>query len=218
MSGPTTISARSGAPTPPRRRPPTGNGLRALGAGLIAVLAVGIGILLVNLLHDPKSHQPPTAGRASTAVPATSRTPPAATSTHPGGTSSSARPSSSAPAAPPPHPTTPHPTTPAAAGSGAVAPVVILNDSKIEGLADAATGPVKAAGFTVDRVGGYVSTYNVPVTTVFYEDSLKAAAQNLQQHVSGIVKIEPIAGTDIKLYEPGKLILVVTRDFPTPAP
>lgn len=213
MSGPTTVSARSGAPTPPRRRPPTGNGPRALGAGLIAVLAVGIGILLVNLLHNPKSDQPPTASRASSAAPATSRTPPAATSTHPSGTPSSARPSSSPPAAP-----APHPTTPPAAGSGAVAPVVILNDSKIEGLADAATGPVKAAGFPVDRVGGYISTYNVPVTTVFYEDSLKAAAQNLQQHVSGIVKIEPIAGTDIKLYEPGKLILVVTRDFPTPAP
>ncbi|ADP78229.1 LytR C-terminal domain-containing protein [Pseudofrankia inefficax] len=210
MSGPgsTTTAARSAAAPPPRR--PTGNSrLRALGAALIAVLAVGVGILLVNLLHNPKSGaQPPTASRASTAAPVTSATPRATASAHPTSATSSARPSASSP----------RPTTQPPAGSGAVAPVVILNDSKIEGLADAASGPVKDAGFTVDRVGGYISTYNVPVTTVFYEDDLKAAAQNLQQRVSGIVKIEPIAGTDIKLYEPGKLILVVTRDFPTPAP
>ncbi|MBL7492359.1 LytR C-terminal domain-containing protein [Frankia sp. AgB1.9] len=212
MSGPgsTTTAARSPASPSPRR--PTGNSrLRALGAALIAVLAVGVGILLVNLLHNPKSGaQPPTASRVSTAAPVTSSAPRPTAGAHPTSATSSARPSSPA--------SSPRATTQPPAGAGAVAPVVILNDSKVDGLADAASGPVKAAGFTVDRVGGYVSTYNVPVTTVFYEDDLKAAAQNLQQRVTGIVKIEPITGTDIKLYEPGKLILVVTRDFPTPAP
>ncbi|WP_052710879.1 LytR C-terminal domain-containing protein [Pseudofrankia sp. DC12] len=212
MSGPgTTTTTRSGPATPTPRRPARAGRLRAAGAGLIAVLAVAAGILLVNLLHDPKSGQHPIASRASTPTPVTTQAPRATTSNHPSGAASSARPSSPASS-----PRTPNP--PPAAGAGAVAPVVILNDSKIDGLADAASAPVRAAGFTVDRVGGYVSTYNVPVTTVFYEDNLKPAAENLQHRVPGIVKIEPIAGTDIRLYEPGKLIMVVTRDFPTPTP
>jgi len=212
MSGPsTTTTTRSGPAAPPPRGPARAGRLRTAGAGLIAVLAVAAGILLVNLLHDPKSGQHANASRASTPAPVTNHAPGATTSNHPSGAASPARPSSpssSARAATPPPP----------AVAGAVAPVVILNDSKIDGLADAASGPVRAAGFTVDRVGGYVSTYNVPVTTVFYEDSLKPAAENLQHRVPGIVKVEPIAGTDIKLYEPGKLIMVVTRDFPTPTP
>jgi len=211
MSAPgSTTAARSGAPVPPPRRDGSRR-LRTVGAALIAMLAVAAGILLVNLLHSPPDSNS-TAGRASTPAPAGPRTPATAgTSTHPA-TPASTRPASTTPAS--------ATTRPAAGttGVGPVAPVVILNDSRIKGLADAARDPVEKAGFTVDRVGGYVSTYNVPVTTVFYEDSLKAAAQNLQQRVPGISKIEPIAGTDIKLYEPGKLILVVTRAFPTAAP
>jgi hypothetical protein len=185
----------------PRRRPPDGP-RRGAAAGLLAIAAVAVGILLVNLLHHQGSHRP-TAAQGAPATSATTTRPPAPPAT-------SAAPSSQPSSAPGP--------TATAAAPGAFAPVVILNDSKIQGLADAARAPVEKAGFTVDRIGGYVSTYNVPVATVFYENDLQAAAQNLQRRVPGITKIEPISGTDIKLYEPGKLILVVTRDFPTAPP
>ncbi|ONH23739.1 hypothetical protein BL253_32175 [Pseudofrankia asymbiotica] len=190
--------------------------MRGLWGGLIAIIAVAAGILLVNLLHDPDDGADQAAARPSASATAATTTPASAATTSAPGTSPAAIPSTSpattsAPAAPTARPPAP------AGGEHASAPVVILNDSKIEGLAEAARKPVEDAGFTVDRVGGYVSTYDVPVTTVFYEKGLKPAAEALQRLVPGITKAQEITA-NFKLVEPGKLILVVTRDFPTPAP
>ncbi|WP_083420132.1 LytR C-terminal domain-containing protein [Pseudofrankia sp. BMG5.36] len=195
------------------RPPPSRPGLRRLWGGLIAIIAVAAGILLVNLLHNPDDGADQAAARPSASATAATTTPAgtattAAPGTSPAGTPSAGPATTSAPTTRPPAP---------AGGDHALAPVVILNDSKIEGLAEAARKPVEDAGFTVDRVGGYVSTYDVPVTTVFYEEGLKPAAEALQRLVPGVTKTQQITA-NFKLVEPGKLILVVTRDFPTPAP
>jgi hypothetical protein len=91
--------------------------------------------------------------------------------------------------------------------------VVILNDSRISGLADAAVERVQAAGFHVDRVGSYQGKFNVPVPTVFYDAGHEAAAQAMLERIPGVKKIVPKSDTDIRSPEP--LILVVTKDFPT---
>jgi hypothetical protein len=92
-------------------------------------------------------------------------------------------------------------------------PVVILNNSRIQGQADAAVERVEAAGFRVDRVGNYLSTYDVPVPTVFYDPGHEAAARTMRDRVPGIKMIKPKSETDI--HSPDPLILVVTKDFPT---
>lgn len=91
-------------------------------------------------------------------------------------------------------------------------PVVVLNNSRISGLADAAAAQVQAAGFPVDRVGNYVSIYNVPESTVFYEDGHADAARALQRAVPGIKRTVPRSET--RIISTGTLILVVTREFP----
>jgi hypothetical protein len=93
--------------------------------------------------------------------------------------------------------------------------VVILNDSRILGQADAARAPVEDAGFTVLRVGNYNGTWNVPKPTVFYEDADEAAARTMLDLVHGVAEMVPIRTTNITRVEPGTLVLVVTRDFPT---
>jgi hypothetical protein len=90
--------------------------------------------------------------------------------------------------------------------------VTIYNDSRVQGLAQAAVAPVEAAGFTVDRVTGYYSRYDVPVTTVFYDPEDEAAARTMLDTVAGVERMIPRSDTDIR--ETGTLILVVTKDFP----
>ncbi|EIV95234.1 LytR C-terminal domain-containing protein [Frankia sp. QA3] len=208
-----------GTSAPPRRRPPDrrADRLHALAAGVIAVLAVLAGILLVNLLNgnsDPDRSRPVAAptrtpdGGSPSPSPAVRRTTPAASPTHrpsPAATTPpSERPSSPTPAPPP---------TPQTRRAPAVtAPVVVLNNSRISGLAEAAAGRVEAAGFPVERTGNFQSIYNVPVSTVFYDDSDAEAAQALKDAVPGIEKIIPRSQT--RIISTDTLILVITRDFP----
>jgi hypothetical protein len=90
---------------------------------------------------------------------------------------------------------------------------VIFNNSRIAKLADAAVAPVEAAGFRVERVGNYNATYNVPVTTVFYDAGDEAAARTMLATVPGVQRMMPRSQT--RILSTGALILVVTRDFPT---
>nr|MDT0664166.1 LytR C-terminal domain-containing protein [Micromonospora sp. DSM 115978] len=92
--------------------------------------------------------------------------------------------------------------------------VVVLNDSRIGGLARAAATRVEAAGFVVDRVGNYRGMWNTPATTLYYEPGHEAAAQVLRARLPGVVRIANIDDTQIPRY--GKLLLVVTKEFPVP--
>ncbi|SNQ52074.1 conserved hypothetical protein [Frankia canadensis] len=205
-----------GTSTPGRRRAPArrSDRLRGLWAAAVAILAVLAGILLVNLVNggsDP--------GRSGGPVAAPTRSPDAATLEPSRSATPSARPTSASPKPSPPassaaRPTDTPPPAPASAGGqpGPTAPVVVLNNSRITGLADVAARRVAAAGFPVERKGNYVSVYDVPVSTIFYDDTHEDAAKALQAAVPGIEKIVPRSQTRIVV--PGALILVITRDFP----
>ncbi|CAJ65319.1 MULTISPECIES: LytR C-terminal domain-containing protein [Frankia] len=207
-----------GTSAPPRRRPPgrRADRLHAVAAGAVAVLAVLAGILLVNLVNgssDPErpkpvaapAHTPDDAGPSPSA--SAHRTTPAASPTR--------RPSPAATTPPAERPPSPTPAPPPAAQSHrptVTAPVVVLNNSRVSGLAEVAAGRVEAAGFTVERTGNFQSVYNVPVSTVFYDDDDAAAAQALKDAVPGIEKIVPRSQT--RIVSTDTLILVITRDFP----
>jgi hypothetical protein len=182
--------------------------------GVIAIVAVLAGVLLVNLVQSP-SGQDTAADDTQTSSP----TPTATGGTRQPTTSPGAPPSTTS-AAPAPKPTTAAATTPSRAAPPAAPtpspvfePVVILNKSTIRGQAEAAVERVEAAGFRVDRVGNFTATYNVPVSTVFYDPGHEAAARTMLDRVPGVEKIIPKSDTNIQ--SPHPLILVVTRDFPT---
>ncbi|MCK9895723.1 LytR C-terminal domain-containing protein [Frankia sp. AgB32] len=205
-----------GTHAPGRRRSPSPGPerLRGVWAGVIAILAVLAGILLVNLLNgapDPKHPASPVAAATRTADSATlgatrSATPSASPSPRPSpsATRPAEKPPSPAPTSAPPATERPPPV--------ATAPVVVLNNSRIGGLAESAARQVEAAGFPVTRTGNYLATYNVPVPTVFYDDAHRDAAQALMDAIPGIKKIAPRSQTQIAISDP--LILVITRDFP----
>ncbi|WP_261567389.1 LytR C-terminal domain-containing protein [Frankia gtarii] len=207
-----------GTSAPPQRRPPgrPADRLHAVVAGAIAVTAVLVGILLVNLLNGKSDPEPPNPVAAPSRTPdggssspssSVHRTTPTASPTHrpsPAATTPPAeRPASATSVPPPAQPGRRPPVT---------APVVVLNNSRISGLAEKAAGQVEAAGFPVERTGNFQSIYDVPVSTVFYDDSDAAAAQALKDAIPGIEKIIPRSQT--RIVSTGALILVITRDFP----
>ncbi|WP_020572848.1 LytR C-terminal domain-containing protein [Parafrankia discariae] len=204
-------------------RHPGGDRLRMAGAAGVAVLAVLAGILLVNLLNgsgDSDGAAPAVAG--GPAAPSGGPTPGAdrpedSASPTPSERATPSRSPSPTPAPrPSPTPQSAPAQPPAPPGTGApkvFAPVVVLNNSRIAGLADSAADRVEAAGFRVERVGNYLSQYNVPVSTVFYDPEDADAARTLLETVPGVGRMVPRAET--RIIETDTLILVVTRDFPT---
>ncbi|WP_018636289.1 LytR C-terminal domain-containing protein [Parafrankia elaeagni] len=182
-----------------------GDRLRMAAATAVAVLAVLAGILLVNLFNGPPDSDPDDAAPPPPAVadtPSQPSTPPQTPTRSP------------TPTAVPTPPPSPMPqSAPAAPAAPRVfAPVVVLNNSRIKGLADDAADRVEAAGFRVERVGNYLSRYNVPVSTVFYDPEDADAARTLLETVPGVERMVPREET--RIIETDTLILVVTRDFP----
>ncbi|MEX5707266.1 MULTISPECIES: LytR C-terminal domain-containing protein [unclassified Parafrankia] len=205
-------------------RHPGGDRLRMAGAALVAVLAVLAGILLVNLFNG-SGDSDDGAAPAVTGEPAAPSGEPAQGADRPEDSSSPtpserATPSRSPSPTPGPRPSpTPQsapaqpPAAPATGAPKVFAPVVVLNNSRIAGLADSAANRVEAAGFRVERVGNYLGQYNVPVSTVFYDPEDADAARTLLETVPGVERMVPRAET--RIIETDTLILVVTRDFPT---
>jgi hypothetical protein len=211
MSAP--VSAPPDSPPGPSR-PPRPGAARAAGAGLLAIVVVAGGILLVNLLHAPTKSSPAAAGPDSGTAAASA---PAAGA--PAGTQSGAPLPSTAPG--------PSAATPATSGhaTGPTAPVVILNDSKVDKLAAQASSAVETAGFHVVRIGpwggGLGSDSNLARTTVFYEGAgLAPAAQALAKAVPGVDEVREIKPGELPRPpgEDGDLLLVVTKYFPSPSP
>ncbi|EFC82412.1 LytR C-terminal domain-containing protein [Parafrankia sp. EUN1f] len=193
--------------------------LRTAAATAVAVLAVLAGILLVNLFNGDTDDEVAAAGASPTRAESAEPTRPAETTepTRPTRPAESTRPAEtteptpSRQATPTTAPATPKPGSDPAAPH-VFAPVVVLNNSRIKGLADRAADKVEAAGFKVERVNNYVGQYNVPVTTVFYDPEDAEAARTLLETVPGVDRMVPRAET--RIIETDTLILVITRDFP----
>lgn len=87
------------------------------------------------------------------------------------------------------------------------APLLVLNNSRIHGLAEVGKATFAKGGWTVTGTGNYSG--RLPETTVFYSPGLKAAAETLARQFPTVTAIEPRpAGV------PGNaLTVVLTRYF-----
>jgi outer membrane biosynthesis protein TonB len=180
------------------------------------------------------SSKPP-AGSSRTTPAKTSGAPGAATSAAPGTTSApvtqpagtttakptkkpTSKPTSSKPTTKPPttkapttKPTTKPPTTkPPVVAPPPVdvkAPLLVLNNSRIHGLAQVGRDAFAKGGWTVTGTGNYSG--RLPQTTVFYSPGLKAAAETLARQFPSVTVVKPRpAGV------PGSsLTVVLTRYF-----
>lgn len=86
-------------------------------------------------------------------------------------------------------------------------PVVVLNNSRISGLADTAAAVFRAGGWPVARTGNFRG--RIPVTTVYYEPGQQAVARAFAARFDGVVRVRPRFAT---LPARG-LVVVVTREF-----
>ena len=91
---------------------------------------------------------------------------------------------------------------------------MILNNSRIKGLADAARTRLEAAGYIVERTDNYQGN-SLEESTVFYAEGHRDAAETMQRLIPGIKQAKPKTKNFIT---DDPLILVVTRDFPSTTP
>lgn len=91
--------------------------------------------------------------------------------------------------------------------AAALVPVIVLNNSRIEGLADTAAEVFRDGGWPVARTGNFRG--KIPSTTVYYEDGQQAAARAFAARFAEVVRVRPRFAT---LPARG-LVVVVTRDF-----
>ena len=99
------------------------------------------------------------------------------------------------------------PAAPPVAAAPAEVPVVVLNNSRIEDLADTAAAVFRRGGWPVARTGNFRG--RIPSTTVYYEPGQEAAARAFAARFDEVVRVRPRFAT---LPARG-LVVVVTRDF-----
>lgn len=163
-----------------------GVGARALALSALAVLAVVAVVAVLQLTGGgAPSSGLPTAARSTDARPTTTRL--------------TAAPSTAVPTHPAPAPTP--------GSSVAKAPLTVLNNSRIRGLADRATGDFHAGGWPIRYVGNF--TGRVVDTTVYYGPGQLAVAEQLARQFPAIARVLPrFDGL------PGQgLTVVVTRHY-----
>ena len=114
-------------------------------------------------------------------------------------------PSAAAPVVPVPPPAPVEPPPAAEPPAPAREPVTVLNNSRIEGLAERAAAEFERGGWPVKETGNFRG--QIPVTTVYYEPGMQAAAQAFADRFDG-VRVRPRFAT---LPARG-LVVVVTRD------
>jgi hypothetical protein len=196
-----------------------------LGAGLAVggvALVIG-GLLLVSGGGTPSSSSSAvdaSAARPRSSSPAPSR-PAAASTGRPNGTTA-ARPTATAPAgpttvsgalpgtAPAPASVRPQPAGPSTAPRATSAPrpaLVVLNNSRVRGLAARTAVRVEQAGWPVRLVGSYRG--RIRATTVYYPAGLQPAAARFATSFPGVARVLPRPAT---MPGPPGLVLVVTRD------
>ena len=186
-------------------------------AGIIVVL-VGVALLIFGVVALGGGGSPdsgaapapasPSLGSPSIGSPA-SATPPASPSTEPtdgSGVGSTVAPPPVTTAAPTPAPPAPTRTT------AARAPLTVLNNSVIRGLADRAASTVQARGWQVAQVGNFAG--QLPATTVYYSPGNageEAAARELAREFPQVSQVLPrYAGLPPT---PAGIVLVVTKDW-----
>jgi hypothetical protein len=185
--------------------------LARLAAPLTAVVVVVIVIVLLVWINGGSGGSGSGSGSSAAVAPATHQPLPS-----PDGSPTSSQPASPTPHRTHPHHTpTPHPThqhaTPRSspsppASDTAVAPVSVLNNSRIDGLAHHVAAEVESRGWTVSQVGNLQG--RVAETTVYYPPNGLAAAEHLAHDFGQIQRLEP--QSEGGLHSAG-LVLVVTR-------
>jgi hypothetical protein len=176
-------------------------------AGIIVVL-VGVALLIVGVVAlgggSPESGAnpapvSPAPGSASSSTGAATPSPVPTAGSGVGST-----------VAPPPATVTPRP-TPTRTGA-ARAPLTVLNNSVIRGLADRVATATQARGWQVAQVGNFAG--KLPATTVYYtagDAAQEAAARELAREFPQIAQVLPrYAGLPPT---PAGIVLVVTRDW-----
>ncbi|HVQ95199.1 MAG TPA: LytR C-terminal domain-containing protein [Mycobacteriales bacterium] len=183
------------------------SGSRLVGA-LLAV--AGVALLVIGLLtlrgQSPDQDKPPAAqpGRSSGA-PGTTR--PTPTPTTPAGTTPA--PTSAAPTTsrPPARTTTPAP-PPAVR-----APLTVLNNSKVHGLAERVADEARGHGWNVALIGNFAG--RLPLTTVYFTPGDATGEKAARQFAAEFPAVDRV----LPRYDglpptPAGIVLVVTRDWP----
>jgi hypothetical protein len=183
--------------------------LRVAGVTLLGVAAVALIIGLITMFGGNGDGRAD--GGAGEERPPE---PPATTSSsRPGNPPSSASTSKSVPPTTSSTSTSTTTTRPPGDGNGEPeksAPVQVLNNSKIKGLAATAADDLRANGWQVGEIGNYSAT-NLPETTVFYRPGTdeEAAARALASTFG--LAVEP--RIDTLADHPAGVIVVVTNDY-----
>jgi cytoskeletal protein RodZ len=201
-------------PAPPGRPSSHRASTRARGAaGRLAapLTAVGVVVIVIALLiwingrssdssdsaGGPPSKQPTAAAAPTPSTqPSTHHQPTPTPSAHPRHT-------------PAPHRSTHHATAPSASPSSAApvfAPLEVLNNSRIKGLAHHVAFEVESRGWTVRAVGNLRG--RVAESTLYFPPGGLAAAQHLAGEFGSIQRVLPQSAGGL---ESSALVLVVTR-------
>lgn len=181
--------------------------LQALLPGLLAVAAVGALVVAVLVMRGTS----PSATVATTA-PSSPRASAAPTSGSPSAVATPTSSSSASPADSGSASASPGDSASATASGEATATdgvksstlVVVLNQTRISGLAGQVAQTLRSAGWTVSGTGNFSGS--VPATTVYYPDGMQAAAEALAADVPGPDRVRPRFGNLSK----DKLTVIVT--------
>lgn len=180
---------------------------RLIGA-LVALLGVVLLVVGVVALGGGDSG-PSGAAPAPTPSVVTSPASPSRSTGSPSASKSTGQPTTASrtTVGPPPRTTAAPPPT-----SAARAPLTVLNNSTINGLADRAAGEVQNRGWQVAQVGNFAG--RLPATTVYYtpgDAAGQAAANELAREFPQIDQVLPrYAGLPPT---PAGIVLVVTKDW-----
>ena len=189
-------------------------------AGIIVVL-VGVALLIFGVVAlggggSPDSGAAPAPASPSASIGSSAPASPSATRSDtpsPVPTEGSGVGSTTAPPPPPPPPvTTAAPAPTATRTTAARAPLTVLNNSVIRGLADRAASTVQSRGWQVAQVGNFAG--QLPATTVYYSPGNageEAAARELAREFPQVSQVLPrYAGLPPT---PAGIVLVVTKDW-----
>ncbi len=174
---------------------------RSVAGGLVAIAVIVAGIVAVNSFQNDEPKAPVASPKPAASI--------AASATH------SAEESEASDVEP--EPTSPGSTAPAAAPTAAApdspeaaalrVPLLVLNSSRIRGLAASAKADFEKAGWTVHKPDN--TRYRAAVTTVYYLPGQEGAARQLMRDVPAVQRmlLRPLAlpGTG--------LTVVVTREY-----
>lgn len=183
-------------------------------AGIIVVL-VGVALLIFGVVALGGAGSPDTgaapapaspSASAGSSAPATPSPTPSAVPTEGSGVASTVAPP------PPPVTTTAAPAPTPTRTTAARAPLTVLNNSVIRGLADRAASTVQSRGWQVAQVGNFAG--QLPATTVYYSPGNageEAAARELAREFPQVSQVLPrYAGLPPT---PAGIVLVVTKDW-----